>query len=202
MKTSSVVVGLLMMMLLPLSAAMASNASPYVIAEWGLNDKFQDGTTPVTIADTSVTFVNPTECTQVLEYAFFDDDGNFCGCDRDFPGPNAITRYTMSAESAGGMFQCNKIHNNVKTHGAVKSIVFQSDPNNTTITVGSAMTLGFQTHFFPGGRTEADQVSINISATNIPAEMTKIHQACVNFCNSPNNAGICPPNPTPLTFCP
>lgn len=190
MKKSIVLVGLLMM-LLPFSA-MAADSSSYVVAEWGLNDT--SGGFPIT--DTSLTFINPTKCIQVLEYAFFDDEGNFCGCDRDFPGPNAVTRYTMSAESDGGMFICNKKNQNVKTHGVVKSIVFRSDPSITTITVGTATTLGFQTHF-GGGRTESNQAAIDTSTTGIQDEMNLVHQACVTFCSS---SGVCPT--TPSLSCP
>lgn len=195
MKKSIVLVGLLMM-LLPFSA-MASDASPYVVAEWGLNDSFtNDGTsaTTVTITDTSLTFVNPTAGTQVLEYAFFDDDGGFCGCDRDFPGPNAITRYTMSAESAGGMFICTGKagKSDLKTHGAVKSIVFQRGTNGG-VAVGTAMTLGFQTHFFSGGRTESNMIAVPVS-DNIMTEVKAVHAQCVAFCNQVGPT-VCPPLP-------
>ncbi len=189
MKKSIILAGFLVL-LLPL-AVMAADASPYVIAEWGLNDSFKDGSTPVTTTDTSITFVNPTSKTQVLEYAFFDDNGGFCGCDRDFPGPNAITRYTMSAESAGGMFICNAANDNVKTHGAVKSIVFEKGTAGG-IAVGTAMTLGFQTHFFAGGRTESNQASVPVT-NDIMTEMKSIHEQCVSFCNS--HPGVCPPLP-------
>ena len=181
-----------LLLIVPFSA-IAMDASPYVVAEWGLNDTFQDGTTPVTITDTSLTFVNPTASTQVLEYAFFDDDGGFCGCDRDFPGPNAITRYTMSAESAGGMFICTGKAGKpaLKTHGAVNSIVFQRGTNGG-VAVGTAMTLGFQTHFFSGGRTESNMIAVPVS-DNIMTEVKAVHQACVNFCNA--NPTVCPPLP-------
>ncbi len=193
MKNSSVVAGLLLMILFLPVGAMGADASPYVIAEWGLNDTFQDGTTPVTITDTSLTFVNPTAGTQVLEYAFFDDDGGFCGCDRDFPGPNAITRYTMSAEAAGGMFACTGGTGKLakKTHGAVKSIVFQRGTTGG-VAIGTAMTLGFQTHFFTGGRTESNMVAVP-NSDNIMTEIKAVHQACVTFCNA--NPAVCPPLP-------
>ncbi len=191
MKKSSLLVGL-MLIVLPFTV-MASEAGPYLIGEWGLGDFFKDGTTPVTITDTSVTFVNPTSKTQVLEYAFFDDDGGFCGCDRDFPGPNAITRYTMSGERTGGMFACTAANGNLKTHGAVKTIVFERGTRGG-IAVGTAMTLGFQTHFFGtdgNQRTEADQKSIALS-DDIMTEMRAVHQLCVDFCD---RTGVCPPLP-------
>jgi hypothetical protein len=189
MKKSMILFGLLAV-LVPF-AVMGSEASPYLVGEWGLNDTFQDGTTPVTIVDTSLTFVNPTNKTQVLEYAFFDDTGGFCGCDRDFPGPNSITRYTMSAENTGGMFICNGTTKPLQTHGAVKSIVFDRGTRGG-IAVGTAMTLGFQTNFFAGGRTESDMKSIPNSGS-IMTEMKAIHQQCVDFCTA--NPTICPALP-------
>jgi hypothetical protein len=84
---------------------MAAAATPYVVGEWFLGD--MSGDTPsVTTADTQFIFLNPTDHKQFNEYAFFDPDGNFCGCDRDVKNPGGRIRYTMSDEAAGGQFVC------------------------------------------------------------------------------------------------
>ena len=60
------------------------------------------------IVDTEFRFTNPTNLTLTLEYAFFENDGTFCGCDRDTLAPNKTTVYTASGErnSTPSLMQC------------------------------------------------------------------------------------------------
>jgi hypothetical protein len=77
--------------LTPVAVATAQDSSPYVVGHWNLNDSFQDFTpgASITTDNTDFTFLNPTDLTLTLEYAFFAaPDGKFCGCDRDTLKPN------------------------------------------------------------------------------------------------------------------
>ena len=85
--------------------ATAADSGPYLVGHWKLHDSFTDGgvlDTPIVTDDTVFVFLNPTPLTLTLEYAFFDSDGNFCGCDRDTLKPNGRVRYTMTGEQTGG----------------------------------------------------------------------------------------------------
>src|SRR5215831_10379461 len=87
--------------------ATAADSGPYLVGHWKLHDSFTDGgvlNTPIVTDNTEFVFLNPTPLTLTLEYAFFDSDGNFCGCDRDTLMPNGRTRYTMIGEQMGGQF--------------------------------------------------------------------------------------------------
>ena len=149
------------------------------MGEWFLNDSSQDGTTPVAIADSQFTFLNPTKASLVLEYAFFDTKGGFCGCDRDNLNPNGVTRYTMSAEAAGGMFACTGRSLPVQTTGTLKAIVFKTKGKH--IALEDALQVGFQMHFFQSGPvTEAGLKGISITEDTIE-EIHQIHQKCVDF---------------------
>src|SRR5215469_14480166 len=104
---------------------IAQNSSPYVVGQWNLQDKFKDftgGDSPIITDNSAFTFLNPTPLTLTLEYAFFEHDGTFCGCDRDTLSPNGRTRYTMLAEQQGGQFSTKLCPN--QTDGTLKSIVF------------------------------------------------------------------------------
>jgi hypothetical protein len=59
-----------------LATAMAQDSSPYVVGHWNLGDSFQDFTGGSAIAtdNTDFTFLNPTDLTLTLEYAFFAED--------------------------------------------------------------------------------------------------------------------------------
>jgi hypothetical protein len=117
--------------------------TPYIVGQWKFTST--DNTPKV---DTEFRFVNPTKLTLVLEYAFFNLDGSFCGCDRDNFPPNKTTVYTMFQEAnlglgAGGqpVFSCSD------TNGALKSIVFLTD-GQKNIVLDDASQIGFQTHVF------------------------------------------------------
>jgi len=177
-------------LVIPATTVRGSESSPYVVGEWFLNDNFQDGTTPVSITDSQFTFLNPTQGSLVLEYAFFDTKGGFCGCDRDTLAPNGVTRYTMSAEGAGGMFACTGLPLPLQTTGTLKAIVFTSQQQVISLT--NALQVGFQMHFFTNGHVaETGLKSITITA-DTSAEIQQIHQQCVDFCTS---TGLCPPLP-------
>jgi len=183
-------------LVIPMTAVWGSESSPYVVGEWFLQDSFQDGTTPVSIADTQFTFLNPTTQDLVLEYAFFDTQGGFCGCDRDTLHPNGVTRYTMSAEAKGGMFACTGSPAlPVQTTGTMKAIVFQSAGPGITLEDARRaqfQQVGFQMHFFTNGHvTETGLKGITITA-DTSAEIQQIHQQCVTFCTQ---TGLCPPFP-------
>ena len=146
--------------------------------------------TPVAnpIVDTEFRFINPTKVNATLEYAFFENDGTFCGCDRDAFAPNKTTVYTASGErnSSPSLMQCKG------NSGALKSIVFASHEGDE-ISIGGATQTGFLTHLFgnittaPDGSTfyansmaEAGMKGIAITPHTI-VEIKAIHQACVNF---------------------
>ncbi len=179
----------LVVMFIPCAFARADEASPYLMGEWFLGDTFQDGATPVTIADTQFTFLNPTNLTLNLEYAFFDTQGGFCGCDRDILPPNGRTRYTLSGEASGGQFTCTAANNNLKTEGTMKTIVFQLG-HKASIDIDDALQIGYQIHFnVNGSSTEAGLKAIPVTHTTF-REIKTIHEECVDFCKS--HPGLCP----------
>ena len=124
------------------SKQRGDESSPYIVGAW----KLETDASGSPIVDSEIRFINPTPLTLVLEYAFFDLDGNFCGCDRDTFDPNKSTVYTMFQElnigSAlpGGpaVFSCPG------TNGAIKTIVFQADGDD--VVLDDASLVGFQTH--------------------------------------------------------
>ena len=114
MKQMLVLIGLLAMFI-PETSAIAADASPYVVGQWKLNDALNFNSitpnimpapppacNPIVTDDTEFDFQNPTNLTLQLEYAFFDPDGKFCGCDQDTLRPNGTVRYTMCGEEQGG----------------------------------------------------------------------------------------------------
>jgi hypothetical protein len=169
----------------------SDESSPYIVGAW----KFSTDASGSPTVDTEFRFINPTKLSVTLEYAFFELDGTFCGCDRDDFPPNKSTVYTMFQEVNIGpaipngppVFSCKG------TNGALKSIVFLSDWNG--IVLDDAAQVGFQTHAFgvdpesdPSmaagtnlqGRvmTEAGMQAISIDdATR--KEIQKIHEQCV-----------------------
>ncbi len=180
-----------MLFLFGASLAGAEESSPYLMGSWFLDDHFKDGTTPVTTKDTQFTFLNPTNLDLNLEYAFFDEQGGFCGCDRDFLKANGVVRYTMSGEAAGGQFVCTgKVSGIAKqTQGSMKTIVFQTLVGGISIT--NALQVGFQTQFLSNGsRTDAGLKAISVTSVT-QDEINAIHTKCVNFCAS--HSGLCPP---------
>jgi hypothetical protein len=132
-----------------LASAMAQDSSPYVVGHWRLNDSFQDFKpgAPIRTENTDFVFLNPTDLTLTLEYAFFAaPDGTFCGCDRDTLSPNGRTRYTMLGEKQGGQFSTKLCP--TQTEGVLKSIVFTGKDVNGKIIVGDALQAGVQIHIF------------------------------------------------------
>ena len=181
---------LLVVMCIPYALARADESSPYLMGSWFLDDHFKDGSTPVTTKDTQFTFLNPTNLGLNLEYAFFDEEGGFCGCDRDFLKANGVVRYTMSGEAAGGQFVCtgNVSGFSKQTHGSMKTIVFEK--SGSGISTANALQVGFQTQFLSNGsRTEAGLKAVSVTSVT-QAEIGAIHTDCVNFCNS--HPGLCP----------
>lgn len=166
-------------------------ASPYVVGAWKFVPPTSTGQAPA--ADTEFRFINPTNLTATLEYAFFENDGTFCGCDRDDFPPNKTTIYTMLQElqlgpaMPGGpsVFSCKG------TSGALKSIVFLHSGQD--ISLGEASQVGFQTHAL-GDIVEPDQNFVTLFQGKIMteaalqpvpiddatrAEIAKIHEQCV-----------------------
>jgi hypothetical protein len=103
------------------------------------------------IVDTKFRFINPTTLNVTLEYAFFENDGTFCGCDRDSLAPNKTTVYTASGErnSSPSLMQCKG------SSGALKSIVFANHEGNK-ISINGATQTGFQAHLLGNITTTAD----------------------------------------------
>jgi hypothetical protein len=166
-------------------------SSPYIVGAW----KFQTNQSGSPTVDSEFRFINPTKLSLTLEYAFFELDGTFCGCDRDDFPPNKTTVYTMFQESQLGpaipngppVFSCTG------PGGALKSIVFLSDGND--IVLDDASQVGFQTHAFgvlldtdpptsAGGNlqgqvmTEAGMQAVSINEAT-RKEIRKIHEQCV-----------------------
>ena len=161
-------------------------SSPYVVGVWKFIPN-QDQTKPPNV-DTEVRFINPTNLTVTLEYAFFELDGTFCGCDRDTFQPNKTTIYTMADEKALGLgpgglpvFSCTG------NSGALKSIVFLN--HGQKIFLDQASQVGFTTHVFGDvmegdnsfltGKvmTEAGMVPVPINE-EAREEIQKIHDLC------------------------
>jgi len=164
-------------------SAMAQDSSPYVVGHWRLDDSFRDFTPspPIKTDNTDFVFLNPTDLTLTLEYAFFAPDGTFCGCDRDTLNPNGRTRYTMLGEQQGGLFSTALCP--TQTEGVLKSIVFTSPPKNPDIVVGDALQAGIQIHIFgnaPGQSSESNLQGVTINASTT-REMNAIHGKCAKF---------------------
>jgi hypothetical protein len=170
--------------------------APYVVGEWFLGDSSAD-TPSVTTDDTQFVFLNPTDHKQFNEYAFFDPDGNFCGCDRDVKNPGGRIRYTMSDEAAGGQFVCTGAPGLLakQTEGTMKSIAF-------TVTSGGGLDLdgasqaGHQVHFGvrlgAGAATNTESILASVPVTGSTRNAIQaIHNQCVVFCNA-HPANNCP----------
>jgi hypothetical protein len=166
---------------IPVASARAQDSSPYVVGHWNLSDSFQDftGGTAIATDNTDLTFLNPTDLTLTLEYAFFAPDGTFCGCDRDTLKPNGRTRYTMLAEKQGGQLSTTLC--STQTEGEMKSIVFISeDKDRDSIIVGDALQAGTQIHIFGSNRSESNLQGVTINRTTV-REMNKLHALCKKF---------------------
>jgi hypothetical protein len=175
MKSLLTVVAMLAVVI-PLTSALAQDSSPYVVGDW----RFNDSTTAVTTVNTEFIFVNPTDLTLTLEYAFFAPDGTFCGCDRDTLKPNGRTRYTMADEVSGGQFSTTLCPS--QTEGELKSIVFVSEDKKGVVVFGDAAQGGIQIHIFsnPADKSESNLqgIAVNQATTR---EINGIHQQCKKF---------------------
>ncbi|HEY3278406.1 MAG TPA: hypothetical protein VGJ94_17455 [Syntrophorhabdaceae bacterium] len=190
MKKGCMIVLMVMALVTPLGALAADT---YLIGEWALVDSFAGPINPILTTDTVMTFINPTNQPQVLEFAFYDDTGGFCGCDRALSAPNAVTRAAMSQANTGGEFICTLTAGNLRTHGAVKAIAFQRVNNGGKIVPGPASAVGFQTHINAAGRTESTMVAVPVTGSAMNAEVNAIHDQCDAFCNA--HPGLCPALP-------
>jgi hypothetical protein len=167
-------------------ATAEGDSGAYLIGQWKLNDRFSDFKPPgfkIVTDDTEFVFLNPTNLTlnDGLEYAFFADDGTFCGCDRDTLSPNGRVRYTMLGEKQGGFFSTTKCP--TQTDGTMKTIVFES-VSGKSVVIGDALQAGYQIDLFPGnGRTEAPLLAVPIT-DNTMKEIQSIHAACDGFLGS------------------
>jgi len=181
---------------IPAASTIAQDSSPYVVGHWNLNDSFQDftGGTSLTTNNSDFTFLNPTDLTLTLEYAFFAEDTTtspsstvFCGCDRDTLPPNGRTRYTMLGEMQGGQFSasmCKNSKGGKLTEGELKSIVFtDEDKDQDTIVIGDALQAGTQIHIFGSNRSESNLQGVTINDTT-QREMNEIHAQCKKFIGS------------------
>jgi hypothetical protein len=146
------------------------------VGDW----RFNDSTTAVTTVNTEFIFVNPTDLTLTLEYAFFAPDGTFCGCDRDTLKPNGRTRYTMADEVSGGQFSTTLCPS--QTEGELKSIVFVSEDKKGVVVLGDAEQGGIQIHIFgnPADKAESNLQGVAINKTTTQ-EINGIHQQCKKF---------------------
>ncbi|QCP48281.1 hypothetical protein FAZ95_03200 [Trinickia violacea] len=185
MKRLSVAIGLSVILAYG-GLAIAEDSGPYLVGHWKLDDSFSDFKPPssaITTANTEFVFINPTSLTLALEYAFFDSQGTFCGCDHDTLKPNGRVRYTMLGELQGGQFSrklCPGTNaTNPQTDGVMKTIVFTSGSANT-VYVGDAVQAGYQIDLFGGGRTEADLKAVVLNQ-NTQNEINSIHQQCAAF---------------------
>jgi hypothetical protein len=162
-------------------SAYAQDTSPYIIGHWKFSDSFQDFTpgAPLVTDNTDFSFLNPTDLTLTLEYAFFALDGTFCGCDRDTLKPNGRTRYTMLGEKQGSQFSTTLCP--TQTEGELKSIVFTSeDKHMGRIEIGDAVQGGVQIHIFGNNRSESNMQGVTVNRTTM-REMNEIHAQCTKF---------------------
>jgi hypothetical protein len=190
------------------SKPKGGESSPFIMGVWKfIPSSFDDSP----LVDSEFRFLNPTDLTLTIEYAFYELDDTFCGCDRDTfvpgPGGKSTVVYTLLGESrtpTGNVdipnaFSCSGLS------GAVKSIVFL--PDGTKLNFDGAQQVGFQTHvhgqvqelggtsvmgapinnftFLQGAvMTEAGMKGIffNEAAED---EAQKVHQQCVSILGDP-----------------
>jgi hypothetical protein len=182
----------------PIATASAGDSSPYLIGHWKLHDVFTDfkiRAAPLATQNTEFVFLNTTNLTLTLEYAFFTTNDTtkavtFCGCDRDQLTANGRTRYTMQGELEGGLFS-NRLC--TTTDGDMKTIVFTGTDLNGNVIIGDALQAGYQIDVLgrlPSAneneegqrpqRTEAALLAVDLNAST-RAEIQAIHKACVSF---------------------
>lgn len=192
MKHLSIIFGIVVGFLLPSSliagaapTTAGGDSSPYLVGHWKLNDVFTESNSKVVSTiktdNSEFIFLNPTPLTLTLEYAFFANDGSFCGCDRDTMNPNGRTRYSMAGELAGGQLipNCQNQDGTKATDGVMKTIVFINEKNGQ-VNIGDALQAGYQVNIFSGGRTESDLKAVGLNDSTI-TEINTIHQQCKKF---------------------
>jgi hypothetical protein len=181
-------------------AAKAQDTSPYLVGQWKLNDVFADfaaasDISPIATRNTEFVFLNPSNRTLTLEYAFFaTDDATtgkptiFCGCDRDTLNPNGRVRYTMQGEKEGGQFSTKLCP--TQTDGVMKTIVFTRTDSRGNPVTDDALQAGYQIdvaepHTFGYRHTPAERTSSPLLAVDVDddmrAEINAIHAACDKF---------------------
>ena len=163
--------------------ATAADSGPYLVGHWKLHDSFTDfggpPAAPIATDNTEFVFLNPTPLTLTLEYAFFDSDGTFCGCDRDTLKPNGRVRYTMIGEQMGGQF--SKALCPTQTDGIMKTTVFtKAKGDDGKVVIGDAVQAGYQIDIFQGGRTASDLKAVDLN-DQTEAEIQTIHRLCSKF---------------------
>ena len=166
-------------------------SSPFVVGDWKFPETQCDSGSTIT-ADTEFRFINPTDRTFTIEYAFFELDGTFCGCDRDDIDSNATVLYTIAQEVEGGFFTCSG------RSGALKSIFFKI--RDGKLVLDGAEQVGFQTHAFASANGEIVEPDPNIPSDFLVgpimteaglegvvindrtfADILKIHAQCADF---------------------
>jgi hypothetical protein len=148
-------------------------SSPFIAGVW----KFIPTNGGAPAADTEFRFVNTTNETVKLEYAFFEADGTFCGCDRDTLVPNKTTTYTVLGEAQTAspgpnpppsipfQFSCHG------TSGALQAFVFKN--HGAHIFLDDTTQVGFQTHAFGGIVETPDNMgNFNFLTGNVMTEAT------------------------------
>ena len=177
-------------------------STPFIVGVWKFipPPNVQPPTTLPPSVDSEIRFINPTKLMLTLEYAFFNPDGSFCGCDRDDFPPNKTTEYSMLDEFNLGagpagppVFSCwmdqtiNGMHIGPQQSGALKAIVFKHDGQK--IILDEASQVGFQTHVFGNvmengailtgtNMTESAMVPVPIN-DETRKEIHEIHDQCV-----------------------
>jgi hypothetical protein len=173
-------------------------SSPFIVGVWKFipPPNVQPPTTQPPSVDSEIRFINPTTRDLTLEYAFFNPDGSFCGCDRDDFPHNKTTEYSMldefnlGAGPAGPLvFSCWRSDQNAgpSQSGALKAIVFKHDGQK--IILDEASQVGFQTHVFGNvmengailtgtNMTESAMVPVPIN-DETRKEIQEIHDQCV-----------------------
>lgn len=139
-------------------------SSPYVVGAWKFQEKEcdpYDSSKKKVNADTEFRFINPTKRDLKLEFAFFETDGTFCGCDREEIDPNETVSRTVFQERERGKFFCDG------RSGALKAIVFKE--KNGKLFLDDATQVGFQTHAF-GDVQEPEDYSSDFIVGNVMTE--------------------------------
>jgi hypothetical protein len=127
-------------------------SSPYLVGKWEFIPSSSSSGDPPPQVDTEFDFINPTHEKLILEYAFFERDGTFCGCDRDDFEPDKTVSYTMFGESRTDATHSQdhtkfpKLFNCHDKQGAMKAIAFKR--KGKKLDLDDATQVGFQIRAF------------------------------------------------------